>query len=329
MLSKFLNIALEHKKKLIFLGLLFGAYKLAQSPYAQRCALTWCQKKYIEKYEKEEVFKFINQMCGETTKKFQVNVFHKVNEIFDTKELEAKYKQAESKQDKVQIWRQLRLLVFSKITTMLYANVLFILGLTVHFSVTVAYQYVDENKQPEIGGTHLSCILNFIENNLKRICDFIQGKVTPIVDGTQINRKFTFPNLQVLFYNIQSAMCIDPGNPLRQMGQYFYDGVTNDTHGTDVRFNDMIKDAKFFLDTGEAISLATSLVSKSFHVLMTKITADPEFTQMNTGLPLVRIIAKLNTSLTSKNYEQVFLDSIPSDRTIETLSANVFEAFCN
>lgn len=329
MLSKFLSFALNHKKKLIFVGFLFGGYKLVQSPYVQKCVLQWCQRRYMEKYEKEELFKFINQICGETVKKFQVNVFQRISEIFATEELLDEYKRAESKSEKLEIWKRLRLLTFSQITAILYANVLFILGITVHFSVTVAYQFVDENKQPEIGSSHLSCIVNFIENNLKRICDFIQTTITPVVDGTRISDSFSFPNLELMFYTIQSAMCIDPNNPLRHMGQYFYDNATSTSlNDTDEKFNAVTKDAKFFLNTEEAVSLATSLVSKSFHVLMTEITADDEFAEMTTGLPLVKIIPKLCNRLTSKHYEQVFLNCIPSDKTVDTLSANVFEAFC-
>ncbi|KAI5699580.1 uncharacterized protein LOC103514698 [Diaphorina citri] len=329
MLSKLVNFVSKRKKTFIFLGILFGGYKLAQSSYVQSYILKWWQQNYMEKYEKGELFKFINSKSQETIRKFQVNVFEKISQIFATEELLESYKQASSRSEKLEIWEQLKLTTFSQIATLLYANIMFILGVRIHFSVTVSYKFGDQNRLSDIESSHLNCIGNFIENNLQELCDFVKAKMQTIVAGASLTSIFTFLNLKQMFYNFQTSMCLDENNPLKNLRHYFYENSTNVLSDTDERFNSMIHEAGCFLNSDEVTSLATSLVNKSFHVFMADITSDSDFAEMNTGLPLVKIIPKLCNRLNSKHFDQLFLNCIPSLETVQLLSANVFEAFCS
>uniref|UniRef100_A0A8D8LKZ6 Peroxisomal biogenesis factor 3 n=1 Tax=Cacopsylla melanoneura TaxID=428564 RepID=A0A8D8LKZ6_9HEMI len=331
MLSKLANFVSNRKKTFVFLGLCFGGYKLAQTSYVQNYLLQWWQQNYLEKFEKQEVFKFINSKSQETIKKFQVNVFEKISEIFAAEELLESYKTASSRDEKLKIWDNLRLVTLSQIATVLYANVMFILGVRVHFGVTVSYKYCDQKKSTDIDSIHLNCIANFIENSLHELCAFIKTKMTAIVSGIPLKSQFTFLNLKQLFYNFQTSMCLDHNNPIRNMKHYFYEDCSKNEipfPNTDNQFSAMINEAGCFLNSDEVISLATSLVSKSFHVFLADISSDSDFSEMATGLSFLKIIPKLCNRLNSKYFEEILLNSISSEDTVQTLSANVFEAFC-
>lgn len=325
MLSKLARFVSNRKKTFIFLGLLFGGYKLAQTSYVQNYIIKWWQQNYLEKFEKAELFRFINSKSDETVKKFQVNVLEKIKKNFATEKLLESYKEATTREEKLEIWDQLRVTTFSQIATILYANIMFILGVRVHFCVTVSYHIGDQNKSSDIDSIHLNCIANFIENNLIELCDFMKAKMASLVSEISLTSPFTFANLKQLFYSFQTSMCLDNNNPLKNIRHYFY--KDRESSNTDERFSAMINEAGCFLNSDEVLSLATSLVSKSFHMFIADITKDSEFAEMTSGLPLVKIIPKLCNRLNSKHFEEVFLNCFPSEASIQTLSANVFEAF--
>lgn len=323
MLSKFLSVGANHKKTLVFLGLLLGIYKLAKSTSMQSWLVKWLQQRYLDKVEKGELFTYINQNSEEIVKKFQINVFQTISNIFNTTQLLEDYKLAKNKVEKFQIWQNVKLFTFCQITSILYANVIFVLGSTLHLSILVAYQHAHQDVSFDIMGCHLSYIVTFIERNLKKICIFVQSLLTPLMQKIDLNKIYDFADLENLFYHIQTEMCVNEQMPLRHMDYYFY----NDDDPQRVHMLDVTHEAAALLCSEEVISLGTSLVSNSFHLLMKEISSDCDFAELTAGLQLVKIIPKLCTRLNPEFYEKVFVNCMPSNERMQTFSANVFEAF--
>uniref|UniRef100_A0A1B6J9X2 Peroxisomal biogenesis factor 3 n=1 Tax=Homalodisca liturata TaxID=320908 RepID=A0A1B6J9X2_9HEMI len=357
MISYFKEVVKRHKKKIIFIGIVVGGAVLG-SRYAQRRLIEWQEKEtkeFLERTRKQHYFESTEKTCNQTIIFLSSTLREKISNCVNCDEILNKLRQGAS--NKVELWEELKVLVFTKVSLLIYCGTLLVIALRIQLNIIGGHIYVktlvqgsDNKISSELQEEYLSQSNYFLNSGVENLYPLVREKVSLTLKDVTLKQNLTLQHVENIFWAIQSAINDDPRNPIKVMSQLFYG---SDFEEQDIFIKDMISDTIDLLQSSEVMDLASSCISRGFSYVIDRLsefflpeenniisefpttsdksTSTVRFAHPNSlSKPFAKIIPLINgfgnPRATSELPEQWISPFIYMDR-VKMLGANVYESY--
>ncbi|GBP79816.1 Peroxisomal biogenesis factor 3 [Eumeta japonica] len=275
MFSAIKNFLHRHRRKFIVTSAVIGgAYLLSR--YAQRKLREWQEreaKKFLEMTRKKQHFESTERTCNQTIISLSKIVSESILNELNTEELVKKLQ--ETPENKVTLWEQIKIMIFTRICVLVYALCILQVTLRVQLNIIGGYLYKDSvhEEAPLIDSAlqakYLSLCHHFVSQGVGDLIRQIEKAVKRVVGQVSLKKKITLQEVEQLFWSIQTILCTDSldSNPVRQMVNY----LIGHADLSDPKLNTIVQETMDVLESDEITSLTMSSISRSFSVVMDEI----------------------------------------------------------
>lgn len=305
-LRGFLN---RHKKKFLVTSVVIGGTALALN-YGQRKLREWQEREarnFLDMTRKKQHFESTERTCTHTILSLAPSVCEAVTKALDTQEILNQLRSNPA--NKVQLWEELKVLTFARVTSMVYAFTILVVTLRIQLNIVGGYLYKDStntNSQSLISNDlqqkYLSLCHYFVSEGVEKLCRQIENKVRSVVQSIPLKQKLSLKETEQVFWSIQTAMCIDNADPLKQMALYLIEEKNTDEDLLKKLLNETLD----LLESEEVGTLSTSSVSRGLALLVDQIA---EFfgpnTPPNGKVSIVELNSQQGTSNESASKSQL------------------------
>ncbi|BES93926.1 unnamed protein product [Nesidiocoris tenuis] len=367
MLSKLHGFMSRHKRKFVVGGLVVGGAVLVTT-YAQRKLLKWQEKEaqeFFERIQRESHFKSTERNCNLTITSLSETLRETILTLVNTEDVLSKIRSGEG--NKIELWDNLKVMVFTQISTLLYAGLMLVIVLRIQLNVMGGYLFRfkmeahDSDQAPSAAcqECYLSLCNYFINQGIKDLCSIIDKHVRLVMKDMSLKEKMSLQDIEQIFWSIQSSLSQDPLDPLKHLSKYLLQPFPPEN----LAMRDTVFMKKIFyetidiLDSAEVVSLAESSIKRCYSNTVDRITAyyipspngvvqvvsrengfrtqaeqeDEPFknvTELRVPLAkIVPIIHGLAKSSASTRQMDTWIEQYLVMDKINTLGANLYEAF--
>lgn len=168
--SKIRDFLNRHRNKFFVGGVLIGG-SIFLTRYAQLKLKEWQEREALEFFErnrKHQHFESIGRTCNQTIINVSTSLSETVAKSTNTTEV---IEQLKSKpENKLELWNELKILVFSKATCTIYANAILVVILKIQLSIIGGYLYKDQNSlNAETQEKYLSLCQNLMDSGFTKL----------------------------------------------------------------------------------------------------------------------------------------------------------------
>lgn len=240
------------------------------------------------------------------------------------------------KQNDVTLWEEMRVCVFTRACLLVYAEVMLVITLKIQLNLLggLVYKSLSQDSPTFCSKTqenYLSLFSYFNEEGIKRLKDYLLNKVIKYVQQVPIQEQYNLPELEKLFFLIQTDVASDSDSPFRCIDTYVLHQVPQ---VREALLQDMVNETRELLKNEEIISVARYCTCHSFNKLMDAITVNMPDRSVNlpttVKMPFVKWLPIVDRSTkVTKSGNCSFKQNVHLDGKVKLLSANVYEAFCS
>lgn len=275
MFSSIKNFLHRHKRKFFITGaLLGGAYILTS--YAQKKLREWQEKeakKFLEMSRKRQHFESTERTCNQTILTLSKILTENILRELNTEEIVQKLQ--ENPENKLELWEQLKIMIFTRICVIVYALCILQVTLRVQLNIVGGYLYRDSvhEQTPIVVGDlqaqYLSLCHHFVSNGIETLIEQIGKAVKHVVEPVSLKKKMTLQEVQQMFWSIQTLICTETlgTDPVKQMVNY----LTGHADISEPRLNNIVKETMDVLESDEITSLTMMSVSRCFSAVMDEV----------------------------------------------------------
>lgn len=256
-------------------GVVFGGLYILSS-YAQRKLREWQEreaKKFFEMTRKKQHFESTERTCNQTILSLSKIVSESILNVVNTEEIVQKLQ--ENPNDKLSLWEQMKLMIFTRICVLVYALTILQVTLRVQLNVIGGYLYRDSVHEgeplvdSELQNKYLSLCHHFIGHGVEDLINQINKAVKKVVEGVSLKTKVTLQDVEQMFWSIQTILCTDTGegDPVKKMVQY----LVGHADINEAKLDTIVKETMDILESDEVTSIAMSSVSRSFSLVIDEI----------------------------------------------------------
>ncbi|CAK1593842.1 unnamed protein product [Parnassius mnemosyne] len=275
MFSSIRNFLHRHRRKLIVTGAVFGTVYLLMS-YAQKRLREWQEKeakKFFEMTRKKQHFESTERTCNQTILSLSKIVSESILSVLNTEEIVQKLK--ENPENKLLLWEQMKVMIFTRICVLVYALSILQVTLRVQLNIIGGYLYRDSihEEEPlissELQAKYLSLCHHFVGQGVEDLVKQIEKAVKRVVEPVSLKKKITLQEVERMFWSIQTILCTDTseGDPVKKMVHY----LVQHTEITDARLDTIVKETMDVLESDEITTVAMSTVSRSFSTVVDEV----------------------------------------------------------
>jgi len=343
----------KHKKKFIFFGVVVGGAVIG-SRYAKHKFIEWQEKEtkeFLERTKKQHFFETTEKNCNQTIISLSMTLKGNILSFLNIEEVTEKLKGNPS--NKIELWQELKVLVFTKATLLIYSGTLLTMALRIQLNIIGGHIFCsssmpDSKGASDIQERYLSQCYYFLDNGVKELHALVQEKVQSALNDITLKQNLTLQHLENIFWSIQSSIDNDVNNPIRNMPALLYG---NGYRGEDTIIQNMMSDTVDLQRNQEVMNIASSCVSRGFSNLVDFISesflppdnrlsipgtskqadAVMQFAHPNTvSKPLAKVIPIINSfgkSITSSEAPEVWIAPVIYMDTLKLLGANIYESY--
>lgn len=311
MFSKLRGFISRHRRKFVVGGIIIGGAFLATS-YAQRKLLEWQEKEaqeFFERVQRESHYKSTERNCNQTICSLSETLKDTILKLIDTEDILRQIRAGEG--NKIQLWDDLKILVFTQISTLLYAGLMLVIVLRVQLNVMGGYLF--RSKMDAKDGapsslcqeSYMSLCNYFINQGIKDLCSIIDKHVRLVLKDVSLKEKMSLQDIEQVFWSIQSSLSQDPLDPMKHMSKYLLQPFPPENlPGADGDFiKKIFYETTDILDSPEVISVAESSIKRCYSNTVDRITA---YYLPNNGLdPVENGVKKDLEAATFKNVTEI------------------------
>lgn len=258
----------RHKRKFIVTGAVFGGIYLLTS-YAQRKLREWQEKeakRFFEMTRKKQHFESTERTCNQTILSLSKIVTESILSILNTEEIVQKLQ--ENPDNKLALWEQLKIMIFTRICVLVYALSILQVILRVQLNIIGGYLYRDSVHEEDslidgdLQAKYLSLCHHFVDGGVEDLVKQIEAVVKKVVEPVSLKKKMTLQEVEQIFWSIQTALCTDTteGDPVKKMVHY----LVGHAEVSEAKLDTIVKETMDILESDEVRSIAMSSVSRSF-----------------------------------------------------------------
>lgn len=273
MFSRIKNFLTRHKQKFIIGGIFVGGAFLL-SNYVEKLVREWQEretKELLERARKQQHYESIERTCNQTALTMAPNLRDTISKLLKTDDYINQLKLGAS--NKVVIWEKLKILAFTKISTLVYASSLLIVTLRIQLNLIGGYMFQDtarESKEIKITSgvqeKYLGLCQFFMEEGAKKLCALIEENVYLVLEDKSLKEKLTIQDIEQIFWAIQSSISNKAQNPCKSLADYMLpNSYKKDSCGSNSSvFDNIIVETMDLLESEEIIHLTESCISCGF-----------------------------------------------------------------
>ncbi|XP_041982990.1 peroxisomal biogenesis factor 3 [Aricia agestis] len=276
MFSSIRNFLHRHRRKFFVTGAVIGSIYLLLS-YAQKRLREWQEreaKKFFEMTRKKQHFESTERTCNQTILSLSKIVSESILNILNTEEIVQKLQ--ENPDNKLALWEQMKIMIFTRICALVYALSILNVTLRIQLNIIGGYLYRDSVREEgpsmidsELQAKYLSLCHHFVGPGVEDLVKQIEKAVKRVVDPISLKKKITVQEVEQIFWSIQTILCTDTenGDPVKKMVHY----LVNHTEINEAKFDTLVKETMDILETDEVISISVSTVSRSFSSVVDEV----------------------------------------------------------
>lgn len=275
MFSSIRNFLHRHRRKFVITGAVVGGLYLLSS-YAQKKLREWQEKeakKFFEMTRKKQHFESTERTCNQTILSLSKIVSESILNVINTEEIVQKLR--DNPEDKLSLWEQLKIMIFTRLCVLVYALCILQVTLRIQLNVIGGYLYRDSvhEQDPlvdsELQSKYLSLCHHFVGNGVEDLVKQIEKAVKKVVEGVSLKTKITLQDVEQMFWSIQTILCTDTnaGDPVRKMVHY----LVGHTEINEAKLDTIVKETMDILESDEVTAIATSSVSRSFSLVIDEV----------------------------------------------------------
>ncbi|KAJ0172253.1 hypothetical protein K1T71_012226 [Dendrolimus kikuchii] len=275
MFSSIRNFVHRHRRKFIITGAVFGGLYILTS-YAQRKLREWQEKeakKFFEMTRKKQHFESTERTCNQTILSLSKIVSESILSNLNTEEIVQKLQ--ENPDNKLELWEQLKIMIFTRICVLVYALCILQVTLRVQLNIIGGYLYRDSMNQEdalvdsELQAKYLSLCHHFVGPGVEDLIKQIEKAVKRVVEPVSLKKKITLQEVEQMFWSIQTILCTDTteGDPIKKMVHY----LVGHTEISGAKLDTIVKETMDILESDELTSVTMSSVSRSFSSVIDEV----------------------------------------------------------
>lgn len=256
-------------------GAVFGGLYLLTS-YAQKKLREWQEreaKKFFEMTRKKQHFESTERTCNQTILSLSKIVSESILGVLNTEEIVQKLHG--NPENKLELWEQLKIMIFTRICVMVYALCILQMTLRVQLNVIGGYLYRDSVHEDEslvdseLQAKYLSLCHHFVSRGVEDLVKQIEKAVKRVVEPVLLKKKVTLHDIEQMFWSIQTILCTDTteGDPVKKMVHY----LIGHTEINEARLDTIVKETMDILESDEVTSVTMSSVSRSFSSVIDEV----------------------------------------------------------
>lgn len=192
--SKIRNFLHRHRNKFIATGAVIAGAVLA-ARYAQYKLREWQEretKEFLERTRKHQHFESTERTCNQTIVSLSQTLHDALSKLLQTEEVVAQLRN--NPENRIELWDKLKLLVFTRLCTLVYVNVLLVIVLRIQLNLVGGYLYKDTKAiTSTLQQNYLSMCHLLLETGVQKISTVINEKVSSM----HTTYKLTFSNANI------------------------------------------------------------------------------------------------------------------------------------
>lgn len=357
----------RHRRKFVVTGAVVGGLYLLSS-YAQKKLREWQEKeakKFFDMTRKKQHFESTERTCNQTILSLSKIVSESILANINTEEIVQKLQ--ENPEDKLSLWEQLKVMIFTRICVLVYALCILQVTLRVQLNVIGGYLYRDSVQEndplvdSDLQTKYLSLCHNFVGNGIEDLVKQINKAVKKVVEGVSLKSKVTLQDVEQMFWSIQTILCTDTteGDPVKKMVHY----LVGHTVINEAKLDTIVKETMDILESDEVTSITVLSVSRSFsavidevanlfatkstpvtksdlevsdHIVTNGAKNTTSFIDVNKVdihfvklLPVINDLITKNTCKGNTNIPDLLTQQLTLSDKLKLLGANIYEVFSN
>lgn len=275
MFSGMRNFLSRHRRKFVITGVLVAGGVFAVR-YAQRKLMEYQEAKareFFERTRRSQHFSTTERTCNQAITGLAPNLIDQINKVLDTDAILDEIKQNPDR--KIELWNELKVLAFSRLTALVYASSMLVIVLRIQFNILGGYLYKDtangdDKVSADIQQNYVALIQYFLRDGVDALCEMIQRKVRHVLSGYDLSQKLTLAETEQIFWSIQMAVNSDADDPSSRMAKYvFPTDVTQYT--AHELFRTMFGETIDMLESDDVSALNSNNVSRGFSIVVDHI----------------------------------------------------------
>ncbi|KAJ6633406.1 Peroxisomal biogenesis factor 3 [Pseudolycoriella hygida] len=321
MFSSVKDFLSRHKRKFIVTGVIVGGGALALQ-YAQRKLRQFQEdqtREFIQRTRRSQHFESTERTCNQAIMGVAPALCDKILKRLNTDTILQQIR--ESPEKKVELWNELKVQAFTRLTTLVYACSMLVVSLRIQLNILGGYLYKDTIAEGQTELTkenqqrYLSLSQHLLEEGIEKLVALIERKVREVLGLYELKQNLSLADTEQIFWSIQMAVNSDVEGPNSSLGKYILQEELNIPNETEL-LTKMYTETLDMLESDEASSLNTYNVSRGFSIVMDSI-ADYYYEPLKkTGMDIVNensiaipstSKADLNVSSTLPNINSVQL----------------------
>lgn len=273
MFSRVKGFLSRHKRKFIVGGIVVGGSVLAVR-YAQRKIREFQEnqaREFLEKTRKTQHFETTERTCNQAIVGLAPLLWQEILKNLDTDGLLAQLRT--KPENKLELWDELKILSFTRLTTLIYASSMLVVTLRVQLNLLGGYLYktVSEDTDfivsDEVQQNYLGLVQHFIKYGLVDLYKLIEGKVRQVLGNYNLKQKLSLADMEQICWSIQMGVNNTRQDPNTSLAKYVLPGEPVGNEFLLKLYNETLD----MLESDEVIAINTNNISRGFSVAIDSI----------------------------------------------------------
>lgn len=268
------NFLSRHKRKLVVGGVIAGGIIAVR--YAQRKLLQYQEDKtreFIDRTRRAQHFETTERTCNQAIMGLAPNLIDRILKCLDTDPLLEKLRS--NPDNKIELWNDVKILVFSRLTALVYICSMLVVTLRIQFNILGGYLYKDTISNDsiipnDVQQHYVALVQYLLKDGIETLCNMIQGKARHVLSTIDLSHKLTLAETEQIFWSIQLAVNSDAMDPNSNIAMYVFSADVTQI-STNPIFNQMYTETVDMLESDEISALNTNNVSRGFSIVMDNI----------------------------------------------------------
>ncbi len=257
-------------------GVIVGGGVLALQ-YAQRKLREFQEaqtREFIQRTRRSQHFESTERTCNQAIMGVAPALCDKILKRLNTDIILQQLR--EMPENKVELWNELKVQAFTRLTTLVYACSMLVVSLRIQLNILGGYLYKDtiadgqteltkENQQ-----RYLSLSQYLLDDGVEKLVTLIERKVREVLGQYELKQNLSLADTEQIFWSIQMAVNSDVQDPNSTLGKYILQEELDYPNETEL-LSKMYAETLDMLESDEASSLNTYNVSRGFSIVMDSI----------------------------------------------------------
>lgn len=334
----------RHRRKIFILGGVIGGVALLNS-YVKRKLIEWETKKAAElcdQFKRSSHFEGTMTTCDSALISFAPKIKEIVCGIIDVNPVVDQLKQ--NPPNKMQLWDQLKVLVFTQAIGEMYAQCLLAVLLRVQMSILGGYVFSNSHATSsetsnisEQQQRYMSRIADFLASGVRNLLIPIQKAVEEVVTSVSLNRPLKLQDIGDVIISIRDAVSQGTKCALPNVTCYLMES-SNSNGSNDEFLEKILTETKDILECHDFNKVLHSSIDRGISCLMDKLSecfgflnvAKNEFTNPHDfQTPLAKIIPMMHNVFSQQQPTEpgALVHLLIRQESLNTFAANIYESF--